>query len=104
MLIKILKDLISAAKQSNTLTPLQIEQYHVQLRWLEKERVPDLETIIFSKGIVAPEPGRSYFGMLTGIQHPFSRGSIHISSANPFQPPKINLNYLGNDFGRRPVL
>ncbi|KAF8874567.1 GMC oxidoreductase-domain-containing protein [Gymnopilus junonius] len=66
--MKSLKDSISAAKESNSLTPLQIEQYQVQLKWLEKNPVPNLETMIFSKGLVAPVAGRSYFVMLTGVQ------------------------------------
>ena len=68
LLLENLKESISKAKEKNTLTPLQAEQYKIQLEWLDKNPVPNLETIIFSKGVVNPLDGRSYFIMQTGVQ------------------------------------
>lgn len=39
-------------------------------------------------------PG-SYLTLLGVIEHPFSRGSVHINSSNPFSYPRIDPNYLG---------
>lgn len=39
-------------------------------------------------------PG-SYFTLLGIVEHPFSRGSVHINSSNPFSYPRIDPNYLG---------
>ncbi|PPR05909.1 hypothetical protein CVT26_008801 [Gymnopilus dilepis] len=86
------------ARDKNELSPLQIAQYQIQSKWLEENSTPNLETIVFSKGVIAPEEGKAYFTMLTGLQQPFSRGSVHIASADPLQPPKIDPNYLANDF------
>jgi len=71
-----LKQSISKSKELGELTPLQEKQYEIQLDWLSKNSVPNLETIVFSKALAMPEQGRSYFAMLVGNQHPFSRGSI----------------------------
>ncbi|KAF8643365.1 hypothetical protein AX16_009093 [Volvariella volvacea WC 439] len=80
----------------STLTPLQQRQWDLQLQWLTSGSVPQVEQILFSKGFIA-EDGVSYFSVLSGIQHPFSRGSIHINSADPFTPPSIDPNHLQYD-------
>jgi len=79
-----------------TLTLLP-KQYKIQ-EWLRKAEVPTLETLLMSKGIVAPADGASYFFLMTGLQHPFSRGSIHIDSTDPFKSPRIDPKYLSHDF------
>ncbi|KAJ7699661.1 FAD-linked reductase, partial [Mycena rosella] len=33
------------------------------------------------------------------VQHPFSRGSVHIQSSDPLQQPLIDPRYLTHDFG-----
>lgn len=63
-----LKDSILTAKENNTLSPLQVKQYEIQLEWLKNDLVPDLETLVFSKGLVQPREDRSYFILQTGIQ------------------------------------
>ncbi|TFK31045.1 hypothetical protein BDQ12DRAFT_362679, partial [Crucibulum laeve] len=56
--------------------------------------------IIPSNGVSkAPYPAvGSYFGIGIVLLTPTSRDSITISSANPFDPPVINLNFLTTDF------
>ncbi|KAH9876616.1 hypothetical protein J1614_003748 [Plenodomus biglobosus] len=67
-------------------------------------KIPNLE-IIFSdgytgrKGYPAPSTplfGISTFALIGVLQHPLSKGSIHISSSNIAQPPVINPNYLAH--------
>lgn len=41
-------------------------------------------------------PG-SYLGLAAVLEHPFSRGSVHIKSPDPANYPVIDLNYLGAD-------
>ena len=40
-------------------------------------------------------PGR-YMTILAALSHPFSRGSVHINSADPTQKPTIDPNYLSH--------
>lgn len=44
----------------------------------------------------AAEPGKAYFSLLLVLAHPFSRGNVHISSADPFAPPSIDPRVLDN--------
>lgn len=44
----------------------------------------------------AASPG-SYLTLFGVLEHPFSRGSVHIHSPDPFVYPKIDPNYLGTD-------
>lgn len=41
------------------------------------------------------DPG-NYLSIGPGLAHPFSRGSVHIQSADAQAPPKINANYLSH--------
>ncbi|KAH7914160.1 alcohol oxidase [Hygrophoropsis aurantiaca] len=83
-----------------TLPPLQEAQYKIQLDWLKKGGVPDFESLLFSHGVGKPDPHRNYFILLSGIQHPFSRGSVHITDKNPLKPPALDPNYLSSNFGK----
>lgn len=38
-----------------------------------------------------------YTGISASLSHPFSRGSIHIKSADPSEKPAIDPNYLSNE-------
>ncbi|KAF7972027.1 hypothetical protein HWV62_19243 [Athelia sp. TMB] len=89
---------LEAAIAQGELTPLQKEQYRVQVELLKKGEVPALETLLMSKGFIAPEAGKSYFILMTGLQHPFSRGSVHIASADPLAAPVIDPNFLSSEF------
>ena len=41
-----------------------------------------------------PEKGKAYGTVMCVVSHPLSRGSVHISSANPSEPPSIDPNYF----------
>lgn len=46
-----------------------------------------------------PVPGTSYISILMALQHPWSRGSVHINSTSPTKPPVIDPKYFDNSFG-----
>ncbi|EUC56011.1 choline dehydrogenase [Rhizoctonia solani AG-3 Rhs1AP] len=76
-------------------TPLQEAQYKIQELWLRK-KIGNVEIILnpgyFGSGI--PKNDTSYISVVMCIQHPFSRGNIHLNSSDPLSPPKIDPNYL----------
>jgi len=51
-----------------------------------------------------PPEGKKHITFVVGLQIPFSRGSIHISSTNYTIQPAINPNYLAEDFDLEAVV
>ncbi|CAE6448906.1 unnamed protein product [Rhizoctonia solani] len=82
-------------------TPLQKAQYKIQELWLRK-KIGNVEIILnpgyFGSGV--PKNNTSYISMVMCIQHPFSRGNIHLNSSNPLAPPSIDPNYLSKTIDR----
>ncbi|KAK0522312.1 hypothetical protein OC834_006334 [Tilletia horrida] len=69
------------------------------LEWLEDDDLPQMEFIyvpFFYPIGAAPEEGKTYQCIGSALQHPFSRGSTHIKSADPVDPPAVNPNYFSN--------
>lgn len=84
-----------------SLTPLQSKQYKIQKRWIREETVPEMEFLMVPVGgftSTAPANGTSYVIVGAVLQHPFSRGSVHINSSNPLEQPSIDPNYLSSPF------
>ncbi|KAJ7033140.1 alcohol oxidase [Mycena alexandri] len=77
---------------------LTMQQRLIQLEWLKEGRLPHVEFIGFSRGVFKPDPNQNYFMLTVGLQHPFSRGSIHIQSPDPLQQPLIDPGYLTEEF------
>ncbi|CAE6446915.1 unnamed protein product [Rhizoctonia solani] len=77
------------------LTPLQNASYGIQKRWL-KEKVGLVEIIPYPgyAGIGTPKANASYLTFFAAVEHPFSRGNVHLNSSNPLVPPQIDPNYL----------
>lgn len=44
-----------------------------------------------------PVPGKHYTSLACALMHPLSRGTVHIASADPLDPPAIDPNYFEND-------
>jgi choline dehydrogenase-like flavoprotein len=44
----------------------------------------------------APPEGINRASLLVCLEHPLSRGSVHIKSSDPFQPPSIDTGYLSH--------
>ena len=42
--------------------------------------------------------GKGFFTLIAVIQHPLSRGSVHINATNPSGKPIINPNYASNEY------
>lgn len=74
-----------------------------------RSRIPQLE-IIFSDGYTGVKGypanatslyGKGFFTLITAIQHPFSRGSVHVNTTTPpsiLNQPVINPNYLSHRY------
>ncbi|PFH47421.1 GMC oxidoreductase [Amanita thiersii Skay4041] len=81
--------------------PIKAKALSVQKAWVKDSQIPHLEIspCAFHLPVQgkAPEPGKRYFSLFVAILHPFSRGTVHIDSANPLKPPSINLNVFDND-------
>lgn len=43
-----------------------------------------------------PKLAENYISIMVGLNHPFSRGSVHIGSSDPRHPPVIDPNYLSH--------
>ena len=60
----------------------------------ENRQYGDIITLLFqSNPVTAPE---SYFTLFGILEHPFSRGSVHITSTDPTLLPAIDPNYLSH--------
>ncbi|KAK7029895.1 GMC oxidoreductase [Favolaschia claudopus] len=78
------------------------EQFDIQMACLKDgENGIDMEIVAFPgffTPISLPEPQKSYISILAVLNHPFSRGSIHAKSSNPFDKPSIDPRYFEKDF------
>ncbi|EED84982.1 hypothetical GMC oxidoreductase, partial [Postia placenta Mad-698-R] len=79
------------------------EQYEVQMQILKDSQVPDIEIVVFP---ASPEifsdksqddSNKPFMLLMPSIGHPFSRGTIHIKSADPKEPPVIDPHYFEED-------
>jgi choline dehydrogenase-like flavoprotein len=102
---------VSSAAQSSIKTLARQEVSASSPVTLKKElqsysdpSVPQIE-VIFSDGLTSirgyPAPGDPLYGIETftligGLMHPFSRGSVHITSSNISAPPLIDPKYLSS--------
>ncbi|KAI1787199.1 GMC oxidoreductase [Ganoderma leucocontextum] len=71
------------------------EQYDAQLALYKSADVPSVEFIVFPFN---PHPNGQavpLVGLFSILSHPFSRGSIHATTADPAVEPAIDPNYLG---------
>ncbi|KAJ1300921.1 hypothetical protein OPQ81_003347 [Rhizoctonia solani] len=80
---------------SERLNPLQEASYKIQRGWL-KEKVGLVEVIVYPgyAGVGIPKANTSYMTIFTAVQHPFSRGNIHLNSSDPLVPPRIDPKYF----------
>ncbi|KAJ7156148.1 GMC oxidoreductase [Mycena filopes] len=86
---------------SGNVPPGLREQLDMQMSCLRDDTRVDLQLIGFPGFFTAlstPEPQASYCTILAFLNHPFSRGTIHAKSANPFDPPTIDPRYFEKDF------
>ncbi|KIM78152.1 GMC oxidoreductase [Piloderma croceum F 1598] len=91
-------------KERDSLSPLQRAQYEIQLDWLRRGETPQVLIAMLSLGVINPEEGKSYFNMVSTLQHPFSRGSVHISKVDALSQPTIDPKYFSANFDLEALL
>ncbi|KAJ6479416.1 hypothetical protein C8R47DRAFT_1218976 [Mycena vitilis] len=72
----------------------------IQRDWLGQDEVPLLE-VAFRSGFIptaghTSQAGKNYCSVFLGLIHPFSSGSVHITSTDPLAAPLIDYNVLDN--------
>ncbi|EIN08374.1 alcohol oxidase [Punctularia strigosozonata HHB-11173 SS5] len=76
------------------------KQLELQRKWLLDAAHANAELIPFPGFFPMPghvaEAGKRYSSMVSALMHPFSRGSVHIASADPTVPPAIDPAYFTN--------
>ncbi|KAA1477083.1 GMC oxidoreductase [Dentipellis sp. KUC8613] len=85
--------------ESGKLSPGLKRQYEIQMRNL-KAGAGGLELAAAPAFVSRPNPpekGKKYVSMHGGIYHPWSRGTIHATSTDPFQHPEIDPHYFEED-------
>ncbi|KAH9988154.1 alcohol oxidase [Russula vinacea] len=77
------------------------KQYKLQLEQI-KARIPSHEIALFQfhGSWLVPDPKKKYATFWSILNHPFSRGSIHIKSSNPLEPPVIDPHYFEEEYGK----
>ncbi|KAI0313070.1 alcohol oxidase [Amylostereum chailletii] len=91
-----LRKSIKAGVDANKFSPALQKQYKIQLEHLDKKE-PSCEVVCvqgYGSTPNLPEPQKKYVTMCSCINHPFTRGEIHISSQDPLQPPLIDPHYF----------
>ncbi|PBK78481.1 alcohol oxidase, partial [Armillaria solidipes] len=74
-------------------------QYAIQQRWFCDENHAQGEVSFYNGHFpvpTQPKPGKRYMTLNASILHPFSRGSVHIQSSDPSEPPAIDPQYFSN--------
>ncbi|THV04738.1 alcohol oxidase [Dendrothele bispora CBS 962.96] len=83
-----------------TLTPIQQRTYELMKNQITSGAVAQVEFGMLPMGTVTSPlaDGRSYITVAGLLSRPFSRGSVHINSANPLAAPTIDPNYFDLSF------
>ncbi|KAI0709499.1 GMC oxidoreductase [Earliella scabrosa] len=89
-----------AAQSVQNAPPGLKKQLELQLQWLldPSSAVAELAPFagFYPGSGITPTPKVHYSSMICCISHPFSRGSVHIASADPTAPPAIDANFFAN--------
>ncbi|KAJ7707829.1 alcohol oxidase [Mycena metata] len=93
-----INDIVVKKGKEGNANRLTAHQHLIQLEWLQQGKLPHVEFIGFSRSLFKPDPSQNYFMLSVGLQHSFSRGSIHIQSSDPLQQPLIDAGYLTEEF------
>ncbi|KAF8211138.1 hypothetical protein K438DRAFT_1959320 [Mycena galopus ATCC 62051] len=85
---------------SQRISPPLAKQYEIQLRH-QQDREPSCEFMVWPLFRPVPDmpmPGTQYLAVAGLLNHPLSRGSIHIASSDPLIPPEIDPNYFEHEY------
>ncbi|KAJ7777208.1 alcohol oxidase [Mycena metata] len=96
------KSIIQSIDDSVSSTQISLalkKQYEIQLKHL-RDGEPTCEFILSPRLVpgLNPPPGKQYITASGFINHPFSRGSIHIASSDPMVQPNIDPNYFEHEY------
>ncbi|KIO29424.1 GMC oxidoreductase [Tulasnella calospora MUT 4182] len=102
----LVSDLVSS---TSSMSLLQIAQSVLQLAWLSNQSIPQVEVVMIpgfnpTGTVTVPAAGTSYMILSAALQHPFSRGTVHITSTDPLTKPAIDPKYLSNAFDKTVLL
>ncbi|KAJ3479106.1 hypothetical protein NLI96_g9296 [Meripilus lineatus] len=91
---------IEEQKKDGKLNPGLEEQLDIQLRILKDKDVPDVEFVSFPGYMSFPTlpENKNHISLISFLQHPLSRGTIHAKSNNPLEQPAIDPHYFANGF------
>ncbi|KAI4607533.1 hypothetical protein J4E80_009646 [Alternaria sp. BMP 0032] len=98
---KLIELATQSANKSNA-----VDRKKLELLTGPDSEAPDLE-VVFSDGYIGttgyPKNGTAGYGkqyatLLAGVQHPLSRGSVHINGSDPTNKPLIDPRYLGTPY------
>ncbi|KAJ7092287.1 alcohol oxidase [Mycena belliarum] len=94
-----LEQSIASRVASGACTPALEKQLRIQLARIKRGE-PELEMVLaqtFYTKPNPPEPGRKYITLQILLNHPISRGTIHVASNDPSQPPAIDPHYFESE-------
>ncbi|KAJ7302932.1 alcohol oxidase [Mycena albidolilacea] len=95
-----LAELINGAISSKHISPSLQKQYEIQLKH-QGIKEPSCEFILwplFRPAPNMPAPGKQCLTISTLLNHPLSRGSIHITSNDPLFSPSIDPKYFQYEY------
>ncbi|EKM50075.1 uncharacterized protein PHACADRAFT_213839 [Phanerochaete carnosa HHB-10118-sp] len=86
------------AKNWETYPPGLRKQYELMLKLLESVKGADIEYFVSASMFrQPPEPRKPHMGVTPNLTHPWSRGAIHIASADPKAQPRIDPHYFEDE-------
>ncbi|KDQ14400.1 hypothetical protein BOTBODRAFT_159613 [Botryobasidium botryosum FD-172 SS1] len=90
-----------ATKIDKLKNPALREQWTLQLEALKDKDIPDCEFVMMPQflppAISPPEARKKYLTLLVALNHPLSRGTIHITSDDPIAHPAMDPHNLEQD-------
>ena len=96
-LLRIAKEVV--AKNENNTVDL------AKLDFLQNSDIPQLELILENNYVSAQDyPGGKWITLIATVMHPFSRGSVHIDPASPLGKPRIDPQYMSNEYDMRALI
>ncbi|THU87441.1 alcohol oxidase [Dendrothele bispora CBS 962.96] len=76
------------------------KQYQIMSEWIDKPVHPLAQLLNMNGHFpvpgLTPDPSKRYMTLICAYTHPFSRGTVHVTSPDAQIPPAIQPNYLSN--------
>uniref|UniRef100_A0A0W0G3U5 Glucose-methanol-choline oxidoreductase N-terminal domain-containing protein n=1 Tax=Moniliophthora roreri TaxID=221103 RepID=A0A0W0G3U5_MONRR len=95
-----LQEKLVESVRSKSASPGLTKQLEIQLEHI-KAQEPSCELLVgptFNSEPNPPKPDRKYLTLCNLLNHPISRGTIHIKSNNPSEPPAIDPKYFDEPY------